>query len=326
MFGTFASSISMALQSFIHDSPEWHAIRARHIGSSEVAALFGVQPDYALSAFALWQVKAGIIPPPVVENDRVNWGTRLEPVIAAGLADEQGWTIAKGRYHEDKVCPHLGASLDFEIEAPGPDDDGCEGPGILECKNVDWMIHKRSWTGSEPPLHIILQLQVQLACSGYSWGVVGALSGGNTPHVYSYHAQPKTIAAIRKRVAEFWESIENGEPPPVDGAGSTTEAIRALYPETVDESIDLRLSNEFPEACAEALSKAEERKRIVIEEEEAKNRLRLLLGSARRGYSDQYSVSVAVTPEKPDRPARVGEIIKGRAETRRLMIKERAIA
>ncbi len=44
---------------------EWHAQRARNVGASEIAALFGVQPDYALSHYALWHVKAGKAPPPV---------------------------------------------------------------------------------------------------------------------------------------------------------------------------------------------------------------------------------------------------------------------
>ena len=305
---------------------EWHAVRAKHVGSSEVAALFGVQPDYAQSLFALWQVKAGNIPPPVVDNDRVRFGTKLEPLIAELAAEENGWTIAKGRYHEDVLCPGLGASLDYEIEAPGPNDEGCEGPGVLECKNVDWMVHRRSWADGEPPIHITLQLQTQLACSRREWGVVVALVGGNQLLTYRFQARPKVIADIRRRTAAFWLSISEGKEPPVDGKDSTSDALRALFPEVTSQSLDLRSHNEFPVVCAELLSKAEERKRISEEEEELKNRLRAILGDAKSAYCDQFSVSVAVTPAKPDRAAKEGEIIKGRAESRRLTTKERVSA
>jgi predicted phage-related endonuclease len=305
---------------------EWHAVRARHIGSSEVSALFGVQPDYALSHFALWHVKAGNIPPPVVDNDRVRFGTKLEPLIAELAAEENGWTITKGRYHEDPLCPGLGASLDYEIDAPGPGDDGCEGPGVLECKNVDWMVHRRSWADGEPPIHITLQLQTQLACSGRTWGCVVALVGGNQLLTYRFQARPKIVADIRRRTFEFWSAIDAGQEPLVDGKDSTSDALRALFPEVTSQSLDLRTHNEFPIVVAALLSKTEERKRVTEEEEELKNRLRAILGDAKSAWCDQFSVSVAVTPAKPDRLAREGEIIKGRAESRRIMPKERVSA
>jgi predicted phage-related endonuclease len=59
---------------------EWLDLRRRHIGSSEVAALFGL--DERRTLFELWHQKAGHIPEPDVEDDeRVFWGTVLEPAI-----------------------------------------------------------------------------------------------------------------------------------------------------------------------------------------------------------------------------------------------------
>ena len=165
---------------FVQDSPEWHALRLAHVGASEVAALFQCQPDYALDAWSLWQVKAGRAPYPALNSPRARWGLKLEEVIAEACAEEQGWEIRKGGYAKDPTCPRLGASLDSVILSD-PDEDG---PGLLECKNVDWLQHRRKWENGEPPLHILLQLQHQIAASGYMWGAIGALVGGNQPLVY----------------------------------------------------------------------------------------------------------------------------------------------
>lgn len=300
---------------------EWHAIRAKHVGGSEIAALFGVEQPYQLSHFALWQVKAGKIFAPEVSGKRILWGNRLETVIAECAADQEEWTISKGRYHTDERTEGLGASIDFEIAAPGPRDGDVAGPGVLEVKNVDWMVHRSKWTGGEPPLHILLQLQHQLAATGYQWGAVAALVGGNELVVYRYTARPRLIADIRRKVAAFWQSIKDGKEPDLDGTQSTAEALRALYPELVDEAVDLSEDNEFPTLVARLVETSQRRREIAEEEQELKNRIAAKLGDCRRGWAGPYSASMSVTAAKPDRVAQPGEIIKGRAETRRLIVK-----
>jgi putative phage-type endonuclease len=301
--------------------PEWHARRARAIGSSEIAALFGVQPAYALSHYALWHVKAGIVPPPEVASERVKWGVYLEEVIAAAVHEERGWPVTPGHFVTDGTTPGMSATLDFVIGQA----DGFEGPGVLETKNVDMIQHKRAWTDGEPPPHILLQLQHQLACTGWKWGAIAGLVGGNRLEVYTYEARPKLIESIRRKVTEFWASIESGKPPAIDGSDSAGDTLRALYPEPRDDALDLRQSNEWPEAVGDFLTAGEMKKSAEKRYSEARNRVEALLAGHKRGWGGGYSVSVSITPAKPDRAAEPGEIIKGRAETRRLIAKEVAL-
>lgn len=307
---------------YVTKSAEWHAIRAKHVGASEIAALFGVQAAYQNSAFALHHIKAGA-EPPKVEGERVDWGLRLEHIMAEAAAEQEGWQIIKGGYAEDEHCPGLGASLDHIILAPSAEDAalGCVGPGVLEAKNVDWMIHRASWSNDEPPIHIALQLQAQLACTGYQWGAVVALVGGNHIEVYRFFARPALIDSIRERVFAFWDRIAKGEPPPVDGSDSATDILRQLYPEVVDDAIDMSANNEFSEACADFLTFQKAKKAAIEGCDTSRNRLEDLLRGHKRGYGGGYSVSVSVTPEKPPRRAREGEIIPGRAEARRFTVK-----
>lgn len=303
--------------SAVHNTEAWHAARAQAVGGSEVAALFGVQPAYALSHYALWHVKAGYVPAPPVDNDRVKWGLRLEEPIARGIAEDNGWTIQRGGHVIDPTTPGMACTLDFIARDPARSD-----PGALEIKNVDAIQHARTWTDGEPPLHILLQLQHQLACTGYAWGAIGGLAGGNTPHVYRYEAKPGLIAQIRDRVTAFWQSIADGKPPPVDGSDGAAAVLRALYPEVYDELIDLRQDNELPSICAGYLQAVADRKAADKAEAEWKARLVEKVGPHARIQAAGFWINVPVTPEKPSRIAEPGEVISGRKETRRYTVKE----
>jgi hypothetical protein len=253
-----------------------------------------------------------------VKGPRPKWGIRLEAIIAEAAAEEGKWKISKGGYVSDPTTLGLGCSLDYVIESD-PEEDG---PGCLECKNVDWMVHRRSWVDAEPPLHLLLQHQHQMAATGYTWGVLAGFVGGNDLHLYRYRARPKLIADIRRRVREFWESIEEGRAPPVDGSDGASAVLRALYADVVDETIDLSTSNEWPVAVADFIAASAQQKTAKKDYAEAKNRVVALLGSYKRGFGSGYSVNTSISPEIPDRPARPDEIIRGRAETRRYTAKQ----
>lgn len=311
----------MSMTSIIHDSPEWHDLRARHIGGSEIAALFDLAsedtPNYLRGKFALWHIKAGNAPPPVVDNPRVKWGLRLETVIAEAAAEENKWSVQKGGYVTDINCPGLGCTLDFVIDY----DPGEKGPGCLEIKNVDWLIHKRSW-GDEPPPHILLQLQHQLAATGYTWGAICGLVGGNELRTFRYKARPTLIADIRRRVTEFWKSIDEGVEPPVDGSESASAVLKSLYPIIVDDSVDMRGKNEWAEAAHAFYIAGLDRKVADENYELAKNRVVQLLDGHKRGWGNGWQVNAAITPENPGRAPKPGELIGKRAETRRYTVKE----
>ncbi len=304
-------------------SEDWHRLRAQNIGASETAALFGLQAEYALSRWSLWQIKSGNAPPPQVTGERPAWGLRLEQAIAEAAQEQESWpSLTRIYYATDDTTPGLGCTPDYRIDAPGPNDVGCEGLGLLECKNVDWIIHKRSWTDDEPPPAILLQLQTQMACTGYMWGRVAGLVGGNELRIYRYAARPALIAEIRKRASEFWQSVRDGREPPIDGSDSAKAVLRSLFPEVEDDAIDMSFDNEWPDLCAELLKLAEHRKAVEKNEAALKLEIEQKLNGHRRGFGSGYNVSVSVTPAKPDGPAAPGEIIKGRAEVRRLNVRE----
>lgn len=302
------------------DKAAWHALRGRHVGASEVAALFHAQPAYAPGLRALWEVKAGRVARQDISHERAAWGLRLEEAIAAAAEMETGWKVLPGQYASREG---LGATLDRIIPAPAQDDmdAGFAGPGVLELKNVDWLVARRGW-GGEPPLHILLQLQAQLAATGYAWGAVAALVGGNELRLWRYSARPKLVEEILRRVSAFWESVADGNPPPPDGSDATFRALIELSGEVEDMQADLSADNEAPELAARYRAIEATLKPLEAEKAEIRNRLFEKLGAAKYGFAGSFRIAQAVTAPKPDREAKPGEIIRGRAESRRLIITE----
>jgi predicted phage-related endonuclease len=306
------------------DRAEWLALRERHIGASEVAALYDLQPDYAPGRYALWMHKAGRVPLPEVTGDLVEWGLRNEPAIAAGAAAMGGWTLQPGFYASHECG--LGATLDRVAAAPGEVEleMGWTGMGCIELKNVGYLqaVQGRAWGGDDPPPHVRLQLQAQMAASGFRWGAIAALIGGNSLRIWRYAAAPELQAEMIRAVAAFWQSIRDGVPPVPDGSDLTTRAIRVQLPEREEEPMDLRGDNQAEEAAATYHRLRAEKKRIEAEMAEAKNILLEKAGAHRAALLNGFNLSFAHTAAKSARPAEPGEMIPGRAASVRIIVKE----
>lgn len=303
------------------DRDEWLALRRQNVGASEVAALFGCQAAHQQSHWTLWQVKAGRIPDPFVGNERVAWGLKLEQVIAEAARERHGWyAVVRAQYVQHETVAGMGCTPDFYIL------DGGKAVALLETKNVDWLVRKRQW-GDEPPMHILLQLQHQLACTGKPRGCIAALVGGNELRTYEYERRPKLVAEIERRVTEFWRSIEEGREPPIDGSASTADAVAALYPhdDGDDEPADMTGDNELPDLCARLLRLSIERRDLQTAEQAARSAILAKLGDHRAARCMGFVLRAARSRDTPDRviaPEMVGETIKGRAGSRRLTVRE----
>ena len=234
----------------IESEAHWHELRAKVIGSSEVAALFDA--SQYLTKFELWHRKKGTLAADFQDDERKFWGRKLEPAIAAGIAEQRGWTLIKPEgYYPHATIPGMGCTPDFFCHDPE------RGLGVMEVKNVDYLQFRQHWTGSEPPLAYILQLQDQLSCTGLSWGCIGALVAGNSPEVFVYDRHEQAIARIEEAVTAFWKSIEEGVEPPV--VSKDYEIMRELYPRAARSEVDLTADNQLPELCADALMAQQQR-------------------------------------------------------------------
>lgn len=194
----------------IESEAHWHAMRKPNVGGSDVACLF----DCGFKTrFQEWHEKKGdLAPEDLADNERVTLGRCLEGGIAAAAQELYGIELEKSNsYFTDDECPGLGATLDYCLLSGR---EFCP----VEVKNASWGQWRDNWITHddgvvEPPLRYLLQVQTQLACTGATAGMLIALISGDRLVKCDIPRHEEAIAEIRRRVTEFWKSIEAGEEP-----------------------------------------------------------------------------------------------------------------
>lgn len=206
----------------ITDKQSWLENRLLDITSTEVSSLFDLSPYK--SEYELYNEKKDKVVINIPDNERMMWGRQLEDSIAHGCAEKMGWKVEQ--FDEYLRIPELriGSSFDYKITSEGT-------PGILEVKNVDWLAFKNSWIQHddgtiEAPEHIELQLHHQLLVSGYSWGCICALVGGNELKTVIIKRNPLMDTRIKNMVKIFWDRIKTGRAPEIDFERDTSYIIK----------------------------------------------------------------------------------------------------
>lgn len=191
----------------VRDEAHWHELRAKHIGGSDVAALFGLSPF--TTRWQLWMEKVGkIAPEDLSDNKAVQAGTFLESGIANWAAHRWSMDISKVTdYFTVDDCPGMGASFDY-ITADG---------APMEIK---WSARGHGWHYSgdeilEAPENYILQVQHQLACTSSDHAWLVALID-DEPRRMKIPRNDNIIDAIKAEITMFWDSIAKGEEPEID--------------------------------------------------------------------------------------------------------------
>lgn len=215
----------------------WLETRRTGIGGSEAAAVLGLCPW--LTPYALWAQKTGLIDPPARESILMEWGKKLEPLVAEAYAQETGRKLLNyGEFHvfRNSRHPFLVCTADRGIrEIPGK-----SGKGILEIKTTN-AFRAHDWDEEVPPVCRI-QIQHNLLVTDRSWGSAAVLIGGSDFRWVDAERDNNFCRLLLEKEEEFWDLVQKGEPPDVDGSEVTTEALRRLYP--TDNGLSVKLPDE----------------------------------------------------------------------------------
>jgi len=210
----------------IEDDKQWHELRKRNIGGSDIAALFGASPW--MTEFTLYAEKSGITEHVIEENNKMALGRYLEPFIGEQLGKELGWKIERSReYHLHPTVTGMGCTLDFDIV------DHEWGPGICETKVVfDYKDYAEHWSDDRAPPQYELQVQHQLAVTGRSWAAIAVLvmqTGTLMPAIIR-RPIPAVISEIELKVQMFWESVKAKRRPEPTGTDAELSIMRLIWP------------------------------------------------------------------------------------------------
>lgn len=268
---TYQDKISSAhlIGNFANGSPEWHELRARGIGGSEVGTICGLNPWE--SAYTLAAKKLGKISAEIPTSEAMEWGTRLEAVIIDKFADEHpDLTIHRnvGTWaHNDRAWQI--ANPDALYEAP----DG--SLGLIEVKTARY---EDAWANGVPP-HYQAQVQWYLQTLGLQHATVIVLFSGSKYREFQLDADQFEWGMNLAAVEEFKKFVDNGNMPDFSAPmASTYETVRQEHPQIdPDGEVEVgTLGNLYYQAIAE-----------VALAEEAANRIRseilAAMGKAKRG-------------------------------------------
>lgn len=200
---------------------EWKAIRAKHVGASEVSALFGLSPW--LTRWQLYHLKRGTLPD-VLENTSMTQGKFFEPAIAAYAQEKFSITLRKvRRYLSHDSVPGMGASLDYEEY----------GDGTLIPTEMKWSLYGDGWDWEGEELTAIpdaymMQVQHQMACAGAERGQLIAFTGGDLKRMLIPRSE-RMVSAIEDAVRTFWADVTAAHEPPVDFSVDAEAIGRLAY-------------------------------------------------------------------------------------------------
>ena len=193
----------------VTDEAHWKELRSKHVGASEVSALFSLSPW--MTRWQLYQLKVGALPD-VFESSAMTQGRHFEPAVAAYAQEKFGIQLRKvRRYLSSDDVQGMGASLDYEQF----------GDGSLIPTELKFSLYGDGWDweGDEltaAPDYYMMQVQHQLACMPAApHGQLIAFTGGDLKRMVIPRSD-RLITAIKAAVWQFWQDVAAGKEPPVD--------------------------------------------------------------------------------------------------------------
>jgi putative phage-type endonuclease len=205
-------------------SPEWLEVRRNGVGGSEVSAILGLSPFD--SRFALYHRKVGTLPP-LDLKDEMEWGHRLEPVIARKYSDThpEFEVVTCGTYaHRSRPWQIL-----------NPDRLALSSGAVAKPVELKYSLYGDGWgrPGTEEiPIYYRTQSLWYLDGLGLDEIDVAVFIGGAADYrEYTIHANPAEVAQHREAVKDFLDDIDTGTLPNLDGHTATYQAVKELHPD-----------------------------------------------------------------------------------------------
>lgn len=255
---------------------EWKELRSHYIGGSDAAAVVGL--NAFSSPYALWAEKTGKIPG-FSGNLATEVGTYLEEFVAQKFAAETGKKVRKcNQSFFNSDYPWAIANIDREIIG---EDAG------LEIKTTSEMNMKK-FKGGEYPANYYCQCVHYLAMTGKQRWYLAVLIGNRDFRWFTIERDEAEIAALMAAEADFWEMVKNNAPPVADGSQATTAAIKTIYAESNEDTVDLTLENT---ALAQYIALGKQIAELEAMRDEAANKIKSFMGDAGGGECDGFRVS-----------------------------------
>ena len=256
-------------------------IRRRGIGGTDAAAILGLSEWK--SAIQVYIEKTKQEPPKdLSQNELVEWGRRLEKVVAEKYAE---------CHPQENVCETMTMYLhdDYDFIIANFDrliyDKDNTLRAVLECKTTNAFTGKKMWgTEDNPkiPVHYQYQGYHYMAVSDVGYVVYAILIGGNHYIERILYRDEKKIKELIDAEIEFWGRVQNLEPPIVDGSSASAQYIRENYNEVEPDKV-VKLRSEHLGLLIEIDKLTEQYKMLGKEIDAKKNQIKVFMDKAEFG-------------------------------------------
>lgn len=259
---------------------EWLRYRKQGIGGSDVAAILGISKWS--SAISIWMDKTNQTNDPVQENEAMQWGTIMEPIIRNHFAEVTGKTVVE--IHAMLQHPEYPYML-ADVDGVTVDDDG--NPAILEIKTASE--YKRGEWDEGIPTYYQTQVQHYLCVTGVQKAYVAVLIGGNSFRVFEVDADievQKMLIAVEK---DFWNKVQNMIRPEIDGSDAAKNLLDSIYHGGISEQIVMPdEAIEYVDAYIEACAKEDNAR---AKKQDASNHIKEIMGDYDKAICLGHNIS-----------------------------------
>ena len=269
---------------------DWLEHRRLGIGGSDASVVCGI--NKYKSPVELWMDKTGQIPPQEA-GEAAYWGTQLESIVRAEFTKRTGIEVTKPDVIlQSEEHPFMLANLDGICEVPDI------GTCIFEAKTAS--AYKAGEWEDTIPDEYQLQVQHYMAVTGYAGTYIAVLIGGNTFRWKFVERDEELISMLIELEADFWNHVQDGTPPPLDGSNASAKFLSERFPSSTPKShITLPdtaadLLTQYDEAC-------EQLETITEQKQKAENLLKEMMGDNEVGTTgDRVITWKSVAQERLD--------------------------
>lgn len=203
-----------------------------------MSGLLGISPY--VTKWMLYQRFAKGIETPRPDHNRLDWGTRMEPLLLEQAAEDLKLEVTTNRQPDGSQVyvrrGLLGCSRDADIYDPQ------RGPGALETKCCfDYKILMQEWDGGKtPPRMHEIQLQQQMYVGDgqrpYEWGTIALWCGGDMTYFHR-KPMPDLWEKFEQEARQFFDDVLACNEPPPFGDPVEVPLLKQLFNKPTGEII-----------------------------------------------------------------------------------------
>ncbi|MCR5322022.1 MAG: YqaJ viral recombinase family protein [Lachnospiraceae bacterium] len=272
---------------------EWLNWRRKGIGGSDVAALLGISKWK--SPVELWLEKTGQVTDLPADNEAMQWGRIMEPVIRQHFKEVTGKNVIE--IHAIMQHPKHKFML-ADVDGITVDDSG--DPAVLEIKTASE--YKRAEWEDGLPVYYNSQCQHYLAVTGLEKAYVAVLIGGNTFKLYEIDADKEVQRMLIKVESDFWKMVKNGTRPNIDGSNASKELLDKTYAGGCMDAFEL--PEEAVAYITGYIEASEQEDTAKAKKQELSNKLKEMMGDHEKALCGDHAVSwTTVVSERLDTKA-----------------------